>query len=265
MLKIENIDVDYYHAIQVLKGLSLSVESGQVVTLLGANGAGKTTLLKAISGLLPLENGHISEGQIEFDGQSIRTGKPHELARAGLLHVREGRHIFTEMSVEDNLVAASYALTGRKDKPDYDQVYSYFPLLKERANQTAGYLSGGEQQMLAIGRAIVGRPKLILLDEPSLGLAPKVVEEIFTIIEKINQEEKVSILLVEQNASAAFSIAHRGYILEGGKVVLEGSVEQLRKNEDIQTFYLGLGDGAVGERKSFRDVKHYKRRKRWLS
>ena len=263
MLRIENIDVDYHHAIQVLKGLSISVKSGEVTALLGANGAGKTTVLKAVSGLLPLENGHFGDGRIYFNDQLINKTKPHELARHGLVHVREGRRVFSEMSVEDNLVAASYALTGRNVKPDYEQVYHYFPQLKERSKQLAGLLSGGEQQMLAIGRAIIGQPKLILLDEPSLGLAPIVVEEIFNIISKINREQQVSMLLVEQNAGAAFSIAHQGYILENGKVVLEGTIDALRQNEDIQTFYLGMGDHL--DAKSFRDVKHYKRRKRWLS
>jgi branched-chain amino acid transport system ATP-binding protein len=263
MLRIENIDVDYHHAIQVLKGLSIAVKSGEVTALLGANGAGKTTVLKAVSGLLPLENGHIGDGRIFFDDKLINKTKPHELARNGLVHVREGRRVFAEMSVEDNLIAASYALTGRNAVPDYEQVYHYFPRLKERMKQLAGLLSGGEQQMLAIGRAIIGQPKLILLDEPSLGLAPIVVEEIFNIISKINREQKVSMLLVEQNAGAAFSIAHQGYILENGKVVLEGTIEALRQNEDIQTFYLGMGEHH--DEKSFRDVKHYKRRKRWLS
>jgi len=263
MLTIENLEVAYFNAIQVLKGLTLNVGEGEVVALLGANGAGKTTLLKAASGLLPLENGNIGEGRIRFNDRPINKTPPHELARAGLLHVREGRRIFTEMSVEENLVSATYALSGRDAQPDFESVYNYFPQLKDRARQTAGLLSGGEQQMLAIGRALIGQPRLILLDEPSLGLAPKIVDEIFDIIARINQEQNVSILLVEQNANAAFRIAHRGYILEGGKVVLEGAVSDLRRNPDIQTFYLGLGDQE--NKKSFRDVKHYKRRKRWLA
>lgn len=263
MLTIENLEVAYFNAIQVLKGLTMNVGAGEVVALLGANGAGKTTLLKAASGLLPLENGSVDGGRIRFQERLINTTPPHELARAGLLHVREGRRIFTEMSVEDNLIAATYALNGRDTEPDFDAVYDYFPQLKARARQTAGLLSGGEQQMLAIGRALIGNPRLILLDEPSLGLAPKIVDEIFDIIARINREQDVSILLVEQNANAAFRIAHRGYILEGGKVVLEGPVADLRRNPDIQTFYLGLGD--QDDKKSFRDVKHYKRRKRWLA
>lgn len=263
MLEISNINVNYYHAVQVLKGFSITAKQGEVTALLGANGAGKTTVLKAASGLLSIENGHIEDGDILFAGQSIRRTKPHQLARNGLVHVREGRRVFAEMSVEDNLVAASYALTGRSIKADYEQVYKFFPRLKERSKQLAGLLSGGEQQMLAIGRAIIAKPKLILLDEPSLGLAPQVVEEIFQIIKLINQQEGVSMLLVEQNANAAFAISHQGYILENGKVVLEGTIDALRANPDIQTFYLGMGDHD-GE-KSYRDTKHYKRRKRWLN
>ncbi|MCH8532489.1 MAG: ABC transporter ATP-binding protein [Saccharospirillum sp.] len=263
MLSIENLETAYMNAIQVLKGLSMRVDTGEIVALLGSNGAGKSTLLKAASGLLALENGAIGEGRIRFDGELINKTPPHILAQQGLIHVREGRRIFAEMTVEENLIAASYALTGRNQSPDYDAVYAYFPQLKERAKQTAGLLSGGEQQMLALGRALIGQPKLILLDEPSLGLAPQIVEEIFGIIARINKEQNVSILLVEQNANAAFSIAHRVYILENGKIVMEGPVESMRENEDIQTFYLGMGD--QDDHKSFRDIKHYKRRKRWLN
>lgn len=263
MLEVENIEVAYHHAIQALKGLSLTVEPGQVVALLGSNGAGKTTVLKAVSGLLPLENGSIDAGRIRFDGRVINRVPPHELARAGLLHVREGRRIFAEMTVEDNLVAASYALTGRHRKADYEAVFDFFPQLRARARQEAGLLSGGEQQMLAIGRAMVGEPRLILLDEPSLGLAPQLVDDIFNNIARLNREQQVSILLVEQNAQAAFRVAHRGYIMENGKIVLEGTTEQLRQNEDIQTFYLGMGE--QNDQRSYRDIKHYKRRKRWLN
>ncbi len=263
MLRINNINVNYHHAVQVLKGFSIHVNPGEITALLGANGAGKTTVLKAASGLLSLENGHIEDGEIFYDGQKANKTKPHELARTGLVHVREGRRVFAEMSVEDNLIAASYALTGRKEKPNYNQVYQYFPRLKERSKQLAGLLSGGEQQMLAMARAIISQPKLILLDEPSLGLAPQVVEEIFDIIRLINKEQGVSMLLVEQNANAAFSVSHQGYILENGKIVLEGSIDELKNNPDIQTFYLGMGDGENSN--SFRDVKHYKRRKRWLN
>jgi len=263
MLKINNINVNYHHAVQVLKGFSIQVNPGEITALLGANGAGKTTVLKAASGLLGLENGHVEDGSILFNGQEINKLKPHELARSGLVHVREGRRVFAEMSVEDNLIAASYALKTRGIKPNYDQVYSYFPRLAERKKQLAGLLSGGEQQMLAMGRAIIGQPKLILLDEPSLGLAPKAVEEIFSIIQRINQEHNVSMLLVEQNAAAAFRVAHQGYILENGKVVLEGAIDELKTNPDIQTFYLGMGESQAEN--SFRNVKHYKRRKRWLN
>lgn len=263
MLQINNINVNYHHAVQVLKGFSIEVRQGEVTALLGANGAGKTTVLKAVSGLLPLENGHIEDGDIVFDNHSVRQIKPHMLARQGLVHVREGRRIFAEMTVEDNLMAATYALTGRKTGHDIKAVYNYFPRLQERSKQLAGLLSGGEQQMLAMARALIAEPKLILLDEPSLGLAPKMVDEIFSIIARINKEQGVSMLLVEQNARAAFSVAHQGYIVENGKVVLEGSIEELKSNEDIQTFYLGMGD--ADDEKSFRDVKHYKRRKRWLN
>lgn len=263
MLSIENIEVTYHHTVQALRGLSLEVPDGKIVTLLGTNGAGKTTTLKAASNLLGLENGEIGEGRIAFKGQSILRVAPDRLVQQGLFHVREGRRIFAEMTVEDNLVAASYALGGRGVKPDYDRVYAFFPRLKERRSQIAGYLSGGEQQMLAFGRAMIARPELILMDEPSLGLAPKVVEEIFGSIRALNAEEGVAILLVEQNANVAFGVADYGYIMESGQIVLEGDVPSLRANPDIQSFYLGMGDGA--ERQSFRDVKHYKRRKRWLS
>ncbi|MGB1208020.1 MAG: ABC transporter ATP-binding protein [Paracoccaceae bacterium] len=263
MLSIENIEVTYHHTVQALRGLSLEVPAGKIVTLLGTNGAGKTTTLKAASNLLALENGDIGEGRIHFKGQSILRMTPDRLVQQGLFHVREGRRIFAEMTVEDNLVAASYALDGRGAKPDYDRVYAFFPRLRERRSQIAGYLSGGEQQMLAFGRAMIARPELILMDEPSLGLAPKVVEEIFGSIRALNAEEGVAILLVEQNANVAFSVADYGYIMESGQIVLEGDVASLRNNADIQSFYLGMGDGA--QRQSFRDVKHYKRRKRWLA
>jgi branched-chain amino acid transport system ATP-binding protein len=262
VLVIENIEVTYHHTVQALRGLSLEVPDGKIVTLLGTNGAGKTTTLKAASNLLALENGEIGEGRIAFRGQSILKVTPDKLVQQGLFHVREGRRIFSEMTVEDNLVAASYALDGRGAKPDYDRVYSFFPRLKERRTQIAGYLSGGEQQMLAFGRAMIARPELILMDEPSLGLAPQVVEEIFGSIRALNSEEGVAILLVEQNANVAFSVADYGYIMESGQIVMEGEVARLREAADIQSFYLGMGDGA--ERQSFRDVKHYKRRKRWL-
>ncbi|MCC5993493.1 MAG: ABC transporter ATP-binding protein [Rhodobacteraceae bacterium] len=263
MLEIANIEVNYHHSVQALRGLSLSVAQGQIVALLGTNGAGKTTTLKAASNLLHLEFGAIDAGRIRFDGQDVARMAPDALVRAGLFHVREGRRIFTEMTVEDNLVAASYALDGRGLAPDYDKVYEFFPRLAERRRQIAGYLSGGEQQMLAFGRAMVARPRMVLMDEPSLGLAPKVVEEIFVTIRRLNEEEGVTILLVEQNAALAFSVASYAYVMEHGQIVMEGDVEKLRNDPDIQSFYLGMGEGAQAQ--SFRNVKHYKRRKRWLS
>ena len=263
-LAVENIEVVYHHTAQVLRGLSLTVPSGQIVALLGSNGAGKTTTLKAISGLLPLEVGDIRAGQIRYMGDSIIDVAPHLLARRGIAHVREGRHVFEDLTVDENLIAAGNALIGRHLKPDVDLIYEYFPRLKERRSQVAGYLSGGEQQMLAIGRALLGKPSLMLLDEPSLGLAPLVVEQIFGIIERINHEQKVSMLLVEQNAMAAFGIADYGYIMESGKVVIDGPTAKLMHDPDVQRFYLGYGEKSDAMA-SFRDVKHYKRRKRWLS
>ncbi len=262
MLEIENIEVNYHRSVQALRGLSLSVPEGQIVALLGTNGAGKTTTLKAASNLLALEHGSIDGGAIRFDGRDVAGMEPDALVRSGLFHVREGRRIFTELTVEENLTAASYALEGRGVAPDYDKVYAFFPRLAERRKQVAGFLSGGEQQMLAFGRAMVARPRMILMDEPSLGLAPKVVEEIFDTIRRFNEEDVMTILLVEQNASVAFSVAHSAYVMEHGQIVMEGDVETLRNDPDIQSFYLGMGDGGTT---SFRDVKHYKRRKRWLS
>ena len=266
-LSVENIEVVYHHTVQVLRGLSLSVPEGQIVALLGSNGAGKTTTLKAISGLLPLEVGEIRTGAIRYRGERIDAVAPHLLARRGIAHVREGRHVFEDLTVDENLVAAGNALIGRGGsdaKPDPALIYDYFPRLKERRAQRAGYLSGGEQQMLAIGRALLGKPSLMLLDEPSLGLAPLVVQGIFEIIARINREQGVAMLLVEQNAMAAFGIAQYGYIMESGKVVIDGPTERLMDDPDVQRFYLGYGDNAE-QLASFRDVKHYKRRKRWLS
>jgi branched-chain amino acid transport system ATP-binding protein len=263
LLSVSNIEVYYHRVVQGLRGLSFDVPEGKVVALLGANGAGKTTALKAISGLLPLENGEVTAGDILFGGRSVLRDEPHTLVQRGMSHVREGRRVFADLTVHDNLVAGSFALSGRKDAhPDFDDVYDLFPRLKERRNQLAGYLSGGEQQMLALGRALIGKPQIILLDEPSLGLAPKLVLEIFDTISRINEERGATILLVEQNANVAFAHAHYGYILENGRVAIEGAVDKLRDDDDVREFYLGVG-GA--ERKSFRDVKHYKRRKRWLS
>jgi branched-chain amino acid transport system ATP-binding protein len=263
-LSIENVEVVYQHTVQVLRGLSLEVPKGAIVALLGSNGAGKTTTLKAISGLLPLEVGRIYGGAIRYLGERINDVAPHLLARRGIAHVREGRHVFEDLTVDENLIAAANALSGRSDKPDVDMIYAYFPPLRDRRSQLAGYLSGGEQQMLAIGRALLGKPTLMLLDEPSLGLAPLVVDHIFEIIARINREQNVSMLLVEQNAMAAFGIAQYGYIMESGKVVIDGATDKLMKDLDVQRFYLGYGEKA-GDVASFREVKHYKRRKRWLS
>ena len=264
LLDLNNIEVIYNNAVQVLRGLSLRVARGEIVALLGSNGAGKSTTLKAISRLLTLENGELTGGQIRYEERDTAGLHPHQLVRAGLFHVMEGRRVFEDLSVEENLVAATYALTGRKgEKADKELVYEYFPRLYERRNGLAGYLSGGEQQMLAIGRALIARPRLILLDEPSLGLAPLLVENIFRIIARINAEQEVSMLLVEQNASVALAVAHYGYIMENGKVVTDGPAERLAGDQDVREFYLGMG--GHGEMKSFRDIKHYKRRKRWLS
>jgi branched-chain amino acid transport system ATP-binding protein len=263
LLRVNNLEVVFHHTIQVLKGLSLSVPEGTVVALLGSNGAGKTTTLKAISGLLPLEDGEIVDGEVEFRGASIAGKLPHRIAREGLFQVMEGRRIFEHLTVEENLECAAYARTGPVDLgADVRKVYGYFPRLRERRRQVGGYLSGGEQQMLAIGRAVVARPSLLLLDEPSLGLSPLLVQEIFRIVGIINREERVTILLVEQNAHMALGIASHAYVLEGGKVVLDGPAERLRADRDVQEFYLGRHGGG---RATDRDVKHYKRRKRWLS
>jgi branched-chain amino acid transport system ATP-binding protein len=259
VLAVENIEVVYHHTVQVLRGLSLGVPAGQIVALLGSNGAGKTTTLKAVSGLLPLENGQLRSGAIRYRGERIDAVAAHLLAR--------GRHVFEDLTVDENLVAAGNALIGRpgnEARADPDLIYDYFPRLKERRAQRAGYLSGGEQQMLAIGRALLGRPSLMLLDEPSLGLAPLVVHDIFQIIARINREQGVAMLLVEQNAMAAFGIAHYGYIMETGRIVIDGPTTRLVNDPDVQRFYLGYAE-AGDTLASFREVKHYKRRKRWLS
>jgi len=263
LLQVNNLEVEYNHSVQVLKGLSLAVPEGEIVSLLGSNGAGKSTTLKAVSGLLPMEDGEVTDGEILFRGEPMVGKFPHEIARRGIFQVMEGRRVFEELTVEENLTCASYARESAGSlSGDFEKVYGYFPPLKARRRQLAGYLSGGEQQMLAIGRALVARPSLMLLDEPSLGLAPVLVEEIFGIIRRINREEKTTILLVEQNANMALSVSSYGYIMENGKIVLDGPVARLREDRDVQEFYLG-GRGEV--RKSYRDVKHYKRRKRWLS
>ena len=260
VLEVNNIEVIYNKVVQALRGLSLAVPRGEIVALLGSNGAGKSTTLKAVSGLLALEDGELENGSVRYNGQSTAQYAPQQLVRMGLSHVMEGRRVFEDLTVEDNLVAATYALTGRSGtRPDFDLVYSYFP----RRKGLAGYLSGGEQQMLAIGRALIAQPQLILLDEPSLGLSPKLVEDIFTIIARINAERGTSMLLVEQNATVALAVAHRGYIMENGKIVIDGTAERLANDPDVREFYLGLAGG--GEAKSFKEIKHYKRRKRWLS
>jgi branched-chain amino acid transport system ATP-binding protein len=264
VLRLNNVEVIYSDVILVLKGLSLTVPEGQVVALLGANGAGKTTTLRAISGLLKAEEGRVTDGTIELLGTRIEGRDPEAIVRMGIFQVMEGRRVFEGLTVEENLRVGAYTRRdGEAVRRDYETVYRYFPRLRERRRQLAGYLSGGEQQMLVIGRALMARPRLMLLDEPSLGLAPLLVKEIFEIIRRLNREERLTILLVEQNANVALGIADYGYIMEGGRVVLDGPAPRLRENEDVKEFYLGLTE--MGTRKSYRDVKHYKRRKRWLS
>jgi len=264
MLVLNNVEVVYDRVVLVLKGMSLTVPDGKVVALLGANGAGKTSTLKAISGLLKAENGEVTDGQIEFDGASIKGLDAEDIVRRGIFQVMEGRRVFEHLTIEENLIAGAYTRRDRANiRRDMERVYNYFPRLRDLRSRIAGYLSGGEQQMLAIGRALMARPRLMLLDEPSLGLAPLLVQEIFRIIKQINLDEGCSILVVEQNAKVALGIADYGYIMENGRIVLEGEVERLVNNEDVREFYLGLS--GVGGRKSYRDVKHYKRRKRWLS
>jgi branched-chain amino acid transport system ATP-binding protein len=266
MLKLNNIEVCYGDVILVLRGISLEVGEGQIVSVLGANGAGKSTALKAISGLLHTQEGEVTRGSIEFDGERIDKLSPDEIVRRGIVQVLEGRIIFQHLTVEENLLTGSL-FRSRSDKrsavkQDLEQVYYYFPRLRELRGKTSGYLSGGEQQMLVIGRAIMSRPRLMLLDEPSLGLAPMLVKMIFDIVQRINEESGVSILLVEQNATVALSTSSYAYVMETGRVVLDGPSDQLAENADIKEFYLGLTQ--LGERKSYRDVKHYRRRKRWL-
>jgi branched-chain amino acid transport system ATP-binding protein len=264
MLQVNNIEVTYMNIIQVLRGVSLEVGDGKIVALLGANGAGKTTTLKAISGLLKTEEGEVTDGSIVFDDKRIDRYGPENIATMGISQIMEGRRVLGHLSVEENLLVFAYPRKDRGQvKRDVDMVFEYFPKIKDRRHHTSGYLSGGEQQMLVIGRALMARPKLMLLDEPSLGLAPLLVQEIYEIIQRINAEQKMAILLVEQNARAALGIADYGYIMENGRVVLSGPAERLRDNEDIQEFYMGLS--AVGSKKSYREVKHYRRRKRWLA
>ena len=263
MLEVANLEVVYNDVVLVLRGLSIEVRDGQIVALLGANGAGKTTALRAITGLLDIHEGDVTKGAVTFDGNRIDNKDPSKIVRAGITQVLEGRRIFVEMSVEDNLRAGGHTNRNRSSvQESYDRVMELFPVLAGRTKDTAGYLSGGEQQMLAIGRALMPNPKLLILDEPSLGLAPMLVQQIRDIIVDINAQG-TSVLLIEQNASMALSIADYGYIMEVGKVVMDGDPRKLLEDEDVQEFYLGLH--AEGEKKSFRDVKHYKRRKRWLS
>jgi branched-chain amino acid transport system ATP-binding protein len=264
ILSVNNIEVIYDHVILVLKGVSLTVPKGGITALLGANGAGKTTTLKAISNLLRTERGEVTKGSIVFEGREVQALSPDDLVRRGCIQVMEGRRCFGHLSVEDNLVAGAFTRRDGKAaiRRDLDLVYDYFPRLKLRRTSLAGYTSGGEQQMAAIGRALMSRPKMILLDEPSMGLAPQLVEEIFGIVDKLNREQGVSFLLAEQNTNIALRFAKYGYILESGRVVLDGEAAALRENEDVKEFYLGI---AAEGRKSFRDVKHYKRRKRWLA
>ncbi|MFH1955110.1 MAG: ABC transporter ATP-binding protein [Pseudomonadota bacterium] len=263
MLSVNNIEVVYHDVILVLRGVSFGLEEGQVMALLGANGAGKTTTLKAISGLLKTEVGKVTHGDIHFEGRRIDRMGTEDIARMGIIQVLEGRRVLGQLSVEENLVVATYLLKDRSSaKQDLGRVYAYFPKLKTLRHQKSGYVSGGEQQMMLLGRALMAHPRLMLLDEPSLGLAPLLVQEIFKMIRQINEEEKTAMLLVEQNAVAALDIASYGYVMENGRVVLDGSADDLKENEDVKEFYLGFG--ALSQRKSYRDVKHYKRRKRWL-
>lgn len=263
VLQIENIEVIYDHVILVLKGVSLAVPSGGIVALLGANGAGKSTTLKAASSLLSSERGEVTRGSVRVNGINTKGLTPGQLVKMGCIQVIEGRRCFGHLTVEENLLSGAFTRWGdsRSVKEDLDQVYTYFPKLRERRRAQAGYTSGGEQQMCAIGRALMARPRLVLLDEPSMGLAPRVVDEIFQIVRNLNEQTGVSFLVAEQNASIALRYAHYGYILDSGRVVLDGKADDLRNNEDVREFYLGISGGG---RQSFKESKHYRRRKRWL-
>ncbi len=265
MLRVNNLEVVYNDIILVLRGISLDVPDGSIIAFLGANGAGKSTTLRAISGLLDYEDGEIKKGTIEFQDKSIHKMDPQKIVRLGITQVPEGRRVFADLTVAENIRVGAHTRKDGKGEVerDYERVLTYFPALKDRLKVQSGYISGGEQQMLAIARALMARPSLMMLDEPSLGLAPLLVSEIFEIIKRINREEKVSILLVEQNALMALAISEYGYIMENGKIVLDGPSHKLIENEDVREFYLGVKEDQ--ERKSFADVKHYKRRKRWLS
>ncbi len=263
MLKLNNVEVSYLNVVKVLHGISITIEDGVVVALLGANGAGKTTTLKAISGLLRIEEGEINDGTIEWDGVRIDKKNAVAIGKLGIVQALEGRRVFEHLNTEENLLVGAYSRSNMKDvKADLRMVYSYFPRLESLKHNIAGYLSGGEQQMLVIGRAMMAAPKLMMLDEPSLGLAPMIVEQIYDIIKKFNLDRKTAILLVEQNVRVALNTAHYGYVMENGRVVLDGSADYLKGREDVKEFYMGIS--ASGEKKSYKDVKHYKRRKRWL-
>ena len=264
LLSLSNIEVIYDHVILVLKGVSLNVEEGRIVALLGANGAGKSTTLKAISNLLRAERGDVTKGSIEFDGERVDQLTPAHLVKRGVVQVMEGRHCFAHLTVEENLLTGAFTRSASRAEiaADLEKVYAFFPRLKQRRSSQAGYTSGGEQQMTAVGRALMARPRMILLDEPSMGLAPQVVEEIFEIVKSLNQKEQVSFLLAEQNTNVALRFADYGYILENGRVVMNGPAQELGNNEDVKEFYLGISSGG---RKNFRDSKHYRRRKRWLA
>lgn len=264
LLDVNGIEVIYNHVILVLKGVSLRVPEGRIVALLGGNGAGKTTTLRAVSNLLAGERGEVTKGSIEYRGERIEALTPAELVKRGVIQVMEGRHCFAHLSIEDNLLTGAYTRSASKAEiaRDLEKVYTYFPRLKQRRGSQAGYTSGGEQQMCAVGRALMARPNMILLDEPSMGLAPQIVEEIFEIVRDLNEKEKVSFLLAEQNTTIALRYAHYGYILENGRVVMDGAAQELATNEDVKEFYLGLSSAG---RKSFREAKFYRRRKRWLA
>ena len=263
ILKLNNVEVKYHEVILVLKGVSLEVPEGGIIALLGANGAGKSTTLKAISGLLKVEVGEVTDGSIEFQKERIHRKSAMEISKMGIIQVIEGRKVFEHLTVEENLKVGAHLRKTGSVKEGLEMVYHYFPRLREKRSEVAGYVSGGEQQMTVIGRALMSQPKLMLLDEPSMGLAPLLIKEIFEIIIKLNHEEKIPILLVEQNVKLALTVAPYAYVLENGRLVMHDTSEKLKQNPDIRDFYLGLSD--LGERKSFRQVKHYKRRKRWLT
>ena len=267
LLSVNNIEVIYDHVILVLKGVSLEVPQGKIVALLGANGAGKSTTLKAISNLLAAERGDVTKGSIQFKNERVDKLSPNKLVTRGVIQVMEGRHCFAHLSIEDNLLTGAYTrnISNAEVKRELEKIYEYFPRLKVRRKSQAAYTSGGEQQMCAIGRAMMAKPEMILLDEPSMGLAPQIVEEVFEIVKDLNQREQVSFLLAEQNTMVALKYSDYGYILENGRVVMDGAAQDLRNNEDVKEFYLGVATNNEDERKSFKDVKSYRRRKRWLS